>query len=87
MRLITGEQRAQIVVLYTRGIYVKRIAAEVGCGVSTVTRIAKMNGLRRNSRADAEEFLAGDTPQQVQRCLNCKAKKCNGGGRRCPLWG
>lgn len=87
MRLITDEQRAQIVVLYARGIRVKRIAAEVGCSVGTVTKIAKMNGLRRNSRADAEEFSAGDTPQQVQQCLNCKAKKCNGGGSRCQLWG
>lgn len=83
---MTDEQKAQIVVLYERGIRVVDIAAAVGCSAATVAKTARQNGLRRNSRADTEDITTGDTPQQVQQCLNCKAAKCIGSGSRCPLW-
>lgn len=84
--VITDEQKNRIALLYERGMPLKDITAEVGCSVSTVSKVARAYGMRRNGRAPVDGATPGDTPEQIRQCLACTEEKCRAKSNGCPLW-
>lgn len=76
--------------LYRTGMSGNAIARELGCSPSFVlSQLEKLGIHKKKSRGriDHDEPHTHDTPEQIQRCLNCRSPHCVGSGRGCYLWG
>lgn len=78
--------RKELVALRESGWTLRALAQKYGCSEYTISeRLGSIHRRKVKKQPKAPEELQ-DRPEDIARCLHCKAPQCRATGRGCPIW-